>query len=56
MRLSSGVVAFFVLTGLSSACSAQIFDNPFSEYLERGITITPGAGKCEGCQCGHSYN
>jgi hypothetical protein len=47
MRLISGLVAFFVLTGLSSACSAQSFDNPFSEYLERGITITPGAGNAK---------
>ena len=29
---------------MSSACHAQIFDDPFSQYFERGITITPGAG------------
>ena len=32
---------------LSSGCNAQIFDDPFSQYLERSITITPGAGNAK---------
>ena len=27
---------------LSTQCCAQIFDDPFSQYVERSITITPG--------------
>jgi hypothetical protein len=29
---------------LSSECRAQIFDDPFSQYAERSVTISPGAG------------
>src|SRR5271169_593951 len=29
---------------LSTQCRAQIFDDPFSQYFERSMTITPGAG------------
>jgi hypothetical protein len=25
-------------------CSAQMLDNPFSEYIQREVTITPGGG------------
>jgi len=25
-------------------CSAQVLDNPFSEYIQREVTITPGGG------------
>jgi hypothetical protein len=32
-------IGLFVPVALSNACSAQIFDNPFSEYAERGVTI-----------------
>ncbi len=32
---------------LTSVCGAQIFDDPFSQYVERGITITPGAGNAK---------
>jgi hypothetical protein len=40
----------FLATGLlgavplSTDCRAQIFDNPFSPYFERSLTITPGVG------------
>ena len=33
---------------LSTQCCAQIFDDPFSQYLERSLTITPGAGNDQG--------
>ena len=42
-----------LMIGLVSAamsplgCGAQILDNPFAEYLERGITIAPGAGNAK---------
>ncbi len=32
---------------LPNPCSAQILDNPFSQYIERGVTITPGAGNAK---------
>ena len=41
---------FLLATGILGAatlatdCRAQIFDNPFSPYFERSITITPNAG------------
>src|ERR1700751_5160014 len=47
MRLVSLVIGLFAATTLSSACRAQIFDDPFSQYFERGITITPGAGNAK---------
>ena len=44
MRAASLVIGLFAAATLSSACHAQIFDDPFSQYFERGVTITPGAG------------
>jgi hypothetical protein len=35
---------------LSTTCDAQIWDNPFSDYIERDVTINPGAGN------GHDAN
>ena len=32
---------------LSSVCDAQILDNPFAEYFERGLTISPDGGNAK---------
>jgi hypothetical protein len=40
-------IVFACSIALSNMCSAQILDNPFSEYVERGITIAPGAGNAK---------
>ena len=32
---------------LSQKCDAQVLDNPFSEYLQRSVTITLGAGNAK---------
>ncbi len=47
MRAASLVIGLFAAATLSSVCHAQIFDDPFSQYFERGITITPGAGNAK---------
>src|ERR1700733_6351302 len=47
MRAASLVIGLFAAATLSSACHAQIFDDPFSQYFERGVTITPGAGNAK---------
>ena len=39
--LATGILA---AATLSTDCRAQIFDNPFSQYFERSMTITPNAG------------
>ncbi len=44
MNAASLAIGLLAAATLSSACHAQIFDDPFSQYFERGITITPGAG------------
>ena len=44
MNATSLAIGLLAAATLSSACRAQIFDDPFSQYFERGITITPGAG------------
>jgi hypothetical protein len=39
--------AWAILAGvlsLPNVCSAQVFNDPFSQYVERSVTITPGAG------------
>lgn len=32
---------------LSCVCDAQILDNPFAEYFERGLTISPDGGNAK---------
>ena len=32
---------------LSAVCDAQILDNPFAEYFERGLTISPDGGNAK---------
>ncbi len=44
LLLATGIVSAVTL---STQCRAQIFDNPFSPYFERSITITPGAGNAK---------
>jgi hypothetical protein len=44
MKAISLALGLFAAAMLSNACHAQIFDDPFSQYFERGITMTPGAG------------
>jgi len=41
------VIGISVPLMLSSIGHAQIFDDPFAEYAERIITITPGAGNAK---------
>jgi hypothetical protein len=41
------VIGISVPLMLSSISHAQIFDDPFAEYAERIITITPGAGNAK---------
>ena len=38
------VIGLLGAATLSTECCAQIFDNPFSQYVERSLTITPGVG------------
>jgi hypothetical protein len=40
-------IGLFGAVILSTASRAQIFDDPFSQYVERGITISPGAGDAQ---------
>jgi hypothetical protein len=47
MRSLSLAIGFACAISLSNMCSAQIVDNPFSQYIERGVTITPGAGNAK---------
>ena len=37
-------IGLFGAVTLPNVCNAQIFDNPFAEYVERGVTINPSAG------------
>jgi hypothetical protein len=47
MRILMLVVGLFGASALPNTCIAQIFDDPFSQYFERGITIAPGAGNAK---------
>ena len=44
MRPLALAIGLFGAVALSNVCSAQIFNDPFSDYVERSITIAPGAG------------
>jgi hypothetical protein len=44
MKLLALAIGLFGAVTLSDVCNAQIFDNPFAEYVERGVTINPSAG------------
>jgi len=47
MNAASLAMGLLAASTMSSASRAQIFDDPFSQYFERGITITPGAGNAK---------
>jgi hypothetical protein len=47
MRLLSLAIGIAGAIILSNVAKAQIFDNPFSQYVEHEITITPGAGNAK---------
>jgi hypothetical protein len=40
-------IGLFGAVTLSNVCHAQVLDNPFSEYVERGVTINPGTGNAK---------
>jgi hypothetical protein len=44
MRPLSLAIGLFGAVTLPDMCGAQIFNDPFSDYVERSVTITPGAG------------
>ena len=44
MKAASIAIGLLAAAAISHECQAQILDDPFSQYFERGITITPGAG------------
>jgi hypothetical protein len=47
MRLLSLAIGLIGAVTLSNVCSGQVLDNPFSQYFERDITISPGAGNAK---------
>jgi hypothetical protein len=44
MKVVTLIMGFCGAVTLADGCGAQIFDDPFSQYVERSITIWPGAG------------
>jgi hypothetical protein len=47
MRLTMMRAGWVTLVGalsLPNVCCAQVFNDPFAQYVERYVTITPGAG------------
>ena len=44
MKTVALVIGILAPLVLPSVCRAQIFNDPFAEYAERSITISPGAG------------
>jgi hypothetical protein len=47
MKLSTLTICLFATIMGSSTCRAQVLNDLFSQYFERGITITPGAGNAK---------
>jgi hypothetical protein len=47
MKLLTLTLCFFATIMVSSTCRAQVLNDLFSQYVERGITITPGAGNAK---------
>ena len=41
------MIGLFGAAMLSCVCDAQILDNPFAEYFERGVTISPYGGNAK---------
>jgi hypothetical protein len=44
LSIAVGLTSIFVLSG---PCNAQVPDDPFSDYLQRSVTITLGAGNAK---------
>jgi hypothetical protein len=44
LSIAVGLTSIFILSG---PCSAQVPDDPFSDYLQRSVTITLGAGNAK---------
>jgi hypothetical protein len=47
MKLSTLTICLFGTIMISNTCRAQVLNDLFSQYVERGITITPGAGNAK---------
>jgi hypothetical protein len=47
MKVLTLTTCFFATIMVSSTCRAQVLNDLFSQYFERGITITPGAGNAK---------
>lgn len=41
------MIGLLAAATLSCVCDAQILDNPFAEYFERGVTISPDGGNAK---------
>jgi hypothetical protein len=44
LSIAVGLTSIFILSG---PCNAQVPDDPFSDYLQRSVTITLGAGNAK---------
>src|ERR1700751_1018266 len=47
MKPSTLTICLFATIMVSNTCRAQVLNDLFSQYFERGITITPGAGNAK---------
>ena len=47
MRPLALMIGLIGVVSLPYECSAQIWDDPFSQYVERSVTIAPGAGNAK---------
>src|SRR5208282_5328550 len=47
MRPLALMIGLLGVASLSCECGAQILDNPFAEYFERGLTISPDGGNAK---------
>jgi hypothetical protein len=43
----AAVIGLIAAVAFSGACKAQAIDDPFSDYLQRSVTITMGAGNAK---------
>jgi hypothetical protein len=44
MKAIKLAIGFLAAAGISNVCGAQTLQDQFGQYLERGVTILPGAG------------
>ena len=47
MKFSALTIGLLATVGLPSVCLAQIFEDPFEDYVARTVTINPGAGNAK---------